>query len=94
MTIKVAAFSIMMLGLGWLGLLVGVTLISDAAPSVLVMFPSHDFLEKLPDSIALLSATSLSVTLTSDDADLAYRLYESGAWLVLPAGLQSCFSRL
>ena len=93
MTIKGAAFSIMMLVFGWLGILVGVTLISDEAPSVMVMFPSQDFLESMPDNIALLSATEFSVTLTSDEADLASRLYQSGAWLVLPAGLQGCFSR-
>lgn len=93
MTIRTTAIAIIVVVVGWLGVLVGVTLISDDAPSVLVVFPSQEFLAHIPENVAILSETAYSVTLTSDDTDLARRLYQNGARLVLPAGLEGCFSR-
>lgn len=92
MTIRGTVLAITLLLFGWVGTLVGVTLLSDDAPAALVVFPSQDFLKRMPEDVAMLSATPFSVTLASDDADLALQLYQNGALLVLPAGLQGCFS--
>lgn len=93
MTIKGIVIVVSLFVFGWVTILAGITLFTDDAPAALVMFPSQDFLEQMPEDAAVLSATSFTVTLASDDTDLARRLYQKGAWLVLPAGLRGCFSR-
>ncbi|MFC4668313.1 hypothetical protein ACFO5X_07080 [Seohaeicola nanhaiensis] len=92
MTIRVALW-LLLVPVGWLGLLAGVMLVSDVAPAALVMLPSDDFLADLPQGVAILSSTPVSVTLTSEAPGLAAALYASGAWLVLPAGLAGCAPR-
>ncbi|WP_037311557.1 hypothetical protein [Ruegeria halocynthiae] len=94
MTTRGTFLAITLLVFGWVGILIGVTLLSDDAPAALVLFPGQDFLVDIPEDVAVLAATPFSVTLASDDADLAFQLYQHGAWLVLPAGLQGCASRL
>ena len=76
--------------LGWLGLLAGVTLVSGAAPAVLVILPDADFLAALPEGVAITSRGALSVTLAGEGGDLARALCAAGARLVLPAGLLGC----
>lgn len=93
MTTRGTVLAVTLLLFGWIGILTGVTLISDDAPAVLVLFPRQDLLSRLPEDVAVLRATPYSVTLASDQADLSFKLYQSGALMVLPSGLQSCFSR-
>ena len=76
----------------WVGIIIGVTFVSNKAPFALVLFPSKAFLDQVPDNIGVISSTKFSLTLASDVADLPYQLYRSGAWIVLPAGLQGCFA--
>ena len=75
---------------GWLGVLVTVGLISDAAPAYVVMLPPAGFLGRLDSDVAIMAAGRFTVTLTSDQPGLARRLYRAGAPLVLPAGLPGC----
>ena len=70
--------------------LAGVMFTSSAAPTALVLFPKDGFLRDLPEEIAILSATSRSLTLVSLRSDFTQTLYQAGALLVLPAGLSGC----
>ncbi|KMW58609.1 hypothetical protein AIOL_003587 [Candidatus Rhodobacter oscarellae] len=63
---------------------------TDAAPAAVVILPSKPFIAAMPEGIAILSQNRLTLTLRDDGPDLAARLYASGAWLVLPAGLTGC----
>lgn len=72
--------------IGWIGVLAGVMVLSDAAPSALVVFPSADFFAALPADVAITGETAIGVTVTGEAAIL----YRAGAWLVLPAGLLGC----
>lgn len=90
MTIRGSICGVLVVLAGWIGILAGVTLLKDDAPAALVMFPTQDFLADMPSGVAILDATSISVTLASDDQDLALQLYRQGARLVLPAGLSGC----
>ena len=94
MTIKSTLLTLAFLLTGWVAVLAGVTLLSDDAPAALVLFPSQTLLAHLSEDVALVSVTPFSVTLTSETPDLALQLYQSGAWLVLPAGLEGCGTRL
>lgn len=75
---------------GWLAVLAGVMILSDAAPAALVMFPDATFLNSLPDDVAILSQNAVSVTLTSESPGFGGTLYRIGAFVVLPAGLLGC----
>lgn len=92
MTTK-AMLMLAVLPVAWIALLAGVMLVSDAAPAALVVLPSDDLLNHLPEGVAILSATPVSVTLAARTPGLAAALYASGAWLVLPAGLAGCTPR-
>ena len=76
--------------MGWIGVLTMVAFVSDRAPAYLVLFPSQILLENIPESSSILATSIASVTLTSDETGFARALYQSGAWLVLPAGLPGC----
>ena len=90
MTIKsgLAAASVMVIG--WLSILGLVTMINDAAPAFVVLFPDAELFESLSQQTRILSATQVSVTLASDELNFARSLYAKGAILVLPAGLTGC----
>ncbi len=90
MTIKRALIAVPVMIVGWLSVLVGVGLLSDAAPASVVILPRADFVANLPTEVALLSQTRFSVTLAADTPGFARSLYGQGAWLVLPAGLPGC----
>ena len=94
MTISRALITVTLLVTGWLLVLVGVTLLDDAAPAVLVLFPSSSFLSELPNHIAVLDITPVSITLASENTHIAAQLYQIGAKIVLPAGLSSCSSEV
>ena len=74
---------------GWLGVLAGVARVSDAAPALIVPLGPQT-LTQLTEDMRIVDATDHTLTLRSDEAGLAKRLYASGAWLVLPAGLTGC----
>lgn len=75
---------------GWIAVLAGVMLITDRAPAAVVMLPDAAFLSDLPDNVAIVGRTAVSVTLIGPDADFAASLYVAGARLVLPSGLRGC----
>ena len=74
----------------WVAVLALVMRFSDAAPAAVVILPGADFLQSLPEGVAILSRSSLSLTVQSDLPGLAQILYATGAALVLPAGLPGC----
>lgn len=90
MIIRRLFLALPLLVLCWVAVLALVMRFSDAAPAAVVILPSADFLQNLPEGVAVLSRTSLSVTLQSDLPGLAKILYHKGATLVLPAGLPGC----
>ena len=90
MTIKRLLLALAGMLAGWLGVLVVVGLLSDAAPAYVVMLPPGDLIGRLDPDIAIMAAGRFSVTLTSAQPGLARRLYQAGAPLVLPAGLPGC----
>ena len=75
---------------GWLAVLATVMVLSDDAPAALVLFPSETFLKTLPPTTAIVGKSPVSITLTGDTEGLTRTLYQSGALLVLPAGLAGC----
>ena len=66
--------------------------LSDTAPAAIVLFPPKGFIKQLPDGFAVLGYSNIALTIASDTKDFAGTLYDSGAWLVLPAGLKGCLS--
>ena len=76
----------------WITIMALVMRLSDAATAALVLFPPKGFVKELPDGFAILGYSNIALTITSDTKDFAAKLYDSGAWLVLPAGLKGCLS--
>jgi hypothetical protein len=74
----------------WIALMAMVMRFSDAAPAAVVFFPSDDFIGTLPEDITILSSTSMTITLSSEQREFGAALYQAGAKLVLPAGLTGC----
>ena len=93
MTIKGLMTAIPLLLAGWLGTLSIVAIATDEAPSYVVLLPSQDLWRNLPQEVAIVSATSFSVTLASEKSGFARELYRQGARIVLPAGLPGCKPR-
>ncbi len=91
MTIRSMLLSLVLLIGGWLTVVAVVTVITDAAPASVVLFPSDDLLRDLNADTAVLSTSAISVTLASKQSGFVQSLYQKGAWLVLPAGLRGCF---
>ncbi|SEM90913.1 hypothetical protein SAMN04488003_10688 [Loktanella fryxellensis] len=75
---------------GWIGVLALVMVVSDAAPGALVLFPPHDLLAGLPRDVAVAGIGRHWISVTAQGGDLTAALYDAGAWIVLPAGLQGC----
>ena len=75
----------------WIALLAAVMRFSDAAPAALVMFPDADLIAALPKEASITDFSPLSITVSVPGSAVAARLYEAGARLVLPAGLQGCY---
>ena len=90
MTIRQICLALPLLVMGWVLTLVLVSYYTDKAPAHVVLFPSHDFLQHMPDHMRITDATGWSVTITSDVPELAKTLYASGALIVLPSGLKGC----
>lgn len=77
----------------WLAILAIVLRAGGTAPAVFVPFPPDGLLASLSGNVAVTGASPVSLTLQSDMPDLVARVYEAGAWLVLPAGLEACIPR-
>ena len=90
MTIRAVCMAIPLVLMGWIGVLTMVAFISNRAPAYVVLFPSQILLENIPESSSILATSIASVTLSSDETGFVRALYQSGAWLVLPAGLPGC----
>ncbi|MBW4709952.1 hypothetical protein KX928_19385 [Roseobacter sp. YSTF-M11] len=90
MTIRGLLMAIPALFAGWLSVLVVVGLFTDAAPASVVVFPTDDLLQNLPPDVGIIGRSIISITLVSEQAGFARALYNSGALLVLPAGLPGC----
>jgi hypothetical protein len=90
MIIKRLAIPAPIVAVGWIATLALVMRLGGEAPAAFVPFPSATLLEALPADIAITGRSQVSLTLRSDMGDLPARLYASGAWLVLPAGLEAC----
>ena len=90
MTIRAVFMAFPIVLMGWIGVLTVVAYVGDGAPAYVVLFPAQNFLENIPESSSILATSIASVTLTSDETGFARALYQSGAWLVLPAGLPGC----
>jgi len=80
--------------MGWLGILMLVGALTNETPAHVVLFPSDDVLNNLPEDVKIMDANSWSVTVTTGSGNLPRTLYANGAYLVLPAGLSGCFSAL
>lgn len=90
MTIKSIALTLPFVLVAWVAVMAAVMYLSDAAPAAVVILPDAGFVKRLPDGIAILSATDVSLTLKSDVPGFGAALYALGAKLVLPAGLTGC----
>lgn len=90
MTIKRLLLAIPLLLIGWIATLATVMALGGAAPAAFVPFPSNTFIATLPQDITITGRSPISLTLRSETPNLPSRLYRSGAWLVLPAGLEAC----
>ncbi len=77
--------TIMVLPAAWLALLALVMLITEQAPTALVIGPAH-----IPDHAAITADPWIGLSLQSDKPGFVKELYANGAWLVLPAGLLGC----
>lgn len=89
MITKVLA-GLVVLVLGWIGVLTLIMALSDEAPAALVPFPSRAFLDGLPEDVVVADRLWLGIVLTGEMPDFVPGLYAAGARLVLPAGLMGC----
>lgn len=90
MTIRRLLFAVPLVLIGWIATLALVMRAGGEAPAAFVPFPSAALIANLPADVAITGSSPISLTLRSDAEDLPARLYRSGAWLVLPAGLEAC----
>jgi len=90
MTIRQVLIALPCLLLGWVGILLAVSLMTDTAPAYVVVLPRADFTARLDPDMSILAAGPLSVTISAEEARAAARLYGAGGRLVLPAGLPGC----
>ncbi|MEM6635554.1 MAG: hypothetical protein AAF667_06645 [Pseudomonadota bacterium] len=88
--IRALLISVPILVVVWIAILAIVLRAGGEAPAVFVPFPPEDFIGSLARDISITGASPISVTLHSDAPALVERIYAAGAWLVLPAGLESC----
>ena len=89
MTIRRIALAVPLVLLGWIAVMALVMRFSDAAPAAVVVFPTAALMQALPDDTAILGMSPVALTVNNAPGTAA-ALYQSGAWLVLPAGLTGC----
>ena len=90
MTIRTWGIAITAVVIGWFGLQLSVMYFTDAAPGAVALFPSADFVARLPADMAIVGAGSNWIAVRSDQPNLGKNLYAAGALIVLPAGLPDC----
>jgi shikimate kinase len=90
MTIKGWLLTLACVFAGWLATLLGVMVLSDAAPGAIVLLPADDFATRLPDGAAIVGTGPAWVAIRSEAPGLGAALYRAGGRLVLPAGLPGC----
>lgn len=90
MTIRPLIYAVPLVLAGWLAILVLVGLLSDEAPARFVPFPSAQLIGNLPPETSIVRFTDWGITLSSSQPHFARALYENGAWIVLPSGLNGC----
>ncbi|GAB5446763.1 hypothetical protein [Gymnodinialimonas sp.] len=90
MIIRRLALAVPIMLIGWIATLALVMRAGGEAPAAFVPFPTAALIENLPADVAITGRSPVSLTLRTDADDLPTRLYEAGAWLVLPAGLEAC----
>ncbi len=90
MTIRRWAAALALVGAGWIGTLMLVMLVSDAAPGAIVLFPRADFVSNLPRGVAVAGGGRGWIALRADMPGLGRVLYRAGGRVVLPAGLPGC----
>lgn len=76
--------------IAWLAILAIVLRAGGSAPAVFVPLPPAGLVGARSGDVAITGASPISITLRSEDSDLVARVYDAGAWLVLPAGLEAC----
>ena len=90
-TIRRWGAALLLVFAGWLGVMALVMLLSDAAPGAVVLFPSADFIARLPDGVAVVGDGPFWIALRGGDITaFGQKLYAAGGWIVLPAGLPGC----
>ena len=75
----------------WVAVLMTTMLLSDDAPSALVLFPNETLISALPEGTAIVEWTRYTVLLKNETPGFTRRLYQAGARAVLPGGLSGCF---
>lgn len=90
MTIKTWIASAMGVFAGWLGVLLLMSLLSDAAPGAIVLWPAQDLVDHLPPGLAVTGAGLWWLAVAGNVDQMGWQLYSAGATLVLPAGLPGC----
>ena len=92
MTIKSFVLALPLVFCGWIGTLMAISALSDEAPAQMVLFPSTEFLNNLPEETSIMELSGWRVVLASSQSSFGRTLYERGALIVLPSGLRGCFS--
>ena len=90
MTIRSWIISVAMVLVSWISLQLGVMYFTDSAPGAVALFPSDDFISRLPEDAAVVDIGNNWIAVSFDGANLGRKLYGAGAWIVLPAGLPGC----
>ncbi|MGX9354009.1 hypothetical protein ACS3SW_02255 [Roseobacteraceae bacterium S113] len=90
MTIRTWIISVAMVLVSWISLQLGVMYFTDAAPGAVALFPSDGFISRLPADAAVVDIGNNWIAVRFGGANLGRKLYEAGAWIVLPAGLPGC----
>lgn len=94
MTIRTWSAALACVFAGWLTLMIGLTYFTDAAPGAVAIFADQGFYGSLQADIEIRDAGPNWVSVASSEPNLGPRLYEAGAWIVLPAGLKGCLEIL
>lgn len=90
MTIRRWFLALICVFFGWIGTLLTVMLVTDAAPGAIVLFPAERFVAELPAGAAVVGGGTAWIAVRSNLPDLGATLYRAGGRLVLPAGLPGC----
>jgi len=92
MTTRTWFIAVALVLVSWIGLQLGVMYFTDTAPGAVALFPSDGFIERLPADAAIVGIGNNWIAVSFDGSGLGRKLYEAGAWIVLPAGLPGCLS--